>query len=396
MDFSYNESERVFRDELRHWLAEAKRGGDIPPVEEGTLDERVAAGRRWQRCLYDGGWCGVHWPREYGGRGAGLIEQIIFQEELATSGSPQLVNLLALSMVGPLLIDHGSEAQKKRYLEPILTAEKIWCQGFSEPGAGSDLAAVSTRAVRQGDRYRLSGQKVWTSYAQYADLCMLLARTDTEAPKHRGLSLMVVDMRQAGIEVRPLTQMNGEREFNEIFFDGAEVPVDDLVGRENDGWTMAVAMLMYERATLTFQRQLQSRVALDDLIAMAGRAGPDGRRPADDPVIRQRVAQAYIESEALRLTALRHLTGQLRGGRPGPEGSIEKLFWSEMFQRMLETAMAAVGPYGQLSAADPLAPEGGRWPHLYLYSRGRTIAAGTSEIQRSIIAQRVLGRPKAR
>ena len=395
MDFSYSKEELAFRHELGAWLASAKQKGLIPPVEQGTFDERVEAGRAWQRRLYDGGWCGVHWPAAYGGRGAGLIEQIIFQEELAAAGSPQLVNLLALSMVGPLIIDHGSEEQKKRYLEPILMATEIWCQGFSEPGAGSDLAAVSTRAVRQGDRYVLSGQKVWTSYAQYADLCMLLARTDSEAPKHKGLSLMVVDMKQPGVEVRPLTQMNGDREFNEVFFDGAELPCENLIGAENDGWTMAVAMLMYERATLTFQRQLQSRVALNALIAMAGREGPAGR-PADDPLLRQRVAAAYTESEALRLTALRHLTGQLGGGKPGPEGSMEKLFWSEMFQRMLETAMTALGPYGQLSAEDPLAPGGGRWPHLYLYSRGRTIAAGTSEIQRSIIAQRVLGLPKDR
>lgn len=396
MDFSYNAGEQAFRDELRAWLADAKDRGLVPPVEEGSLDERVEAGRRWQHELYDGGWCGVHWPREYGGRGAGLVEQIIFQEELAAAGSPQLVNLLALSMVGPLLIDHGTEEQKHEHLRPILKAEKIWCQGFSEPGAGSDLAAVSTRAVLEGGSYKVSGQKVWTSYAQYADFCMLLVRTDTAADKHRGLSLMVVDMKQPGVEVRPLSQMNGDREFNEVYFDGAEVPSENLVGRENDGWTMAVAMLMYERATLTFQRQLQSRVALDELIAMAGRPGPDGKRPADDPLVRQRVAAAYTESEALRLTALRHLTRQLHGGKPGPEGSMEKLFWSEMFQRMLETAMSVAGPYGQLAAEDPLAPDRGRWPHLYLYSRGRTIAAGTSEIQRSIIAQRVLGLPKDR
>ncbi|RMD82649.1 MAG: acyl-CoA dehydrogenase [Candidatus Dadabacteria bacterium] len=325
-----------------------------------------------------------------------MIEQIIFQEELARAGSPQLVNLLALSMVGPLIIDHGTEEQKRRYLKPILTAEEIWCQGFSEPGAGSDLAAVATRAVREGDEYVVNGQKVWTSYAQYADFCILLARTDPRAPKHEGLTMLIVDMKSPGVEVRPLRQMNGDSEFNQVYFEDVRVPVTSVIGREGDGWRMAIAMLMYERATLTFQRQLQSRVALEDLLRFAREFTLRGRPAIEDPVMRQRLAQAYIENEALRLTSLRHLTKQLRGEPPGPEGSMEKLFWSEMFQRTLELAMAIAGPYGQLAPGDPRAPMKGQWPHLYLYSRGRTIAAGTSEIQRNIIAQRVLGLPRDR
>ena len=395
MDFSYTPEQIRFRNELRAWLEARGQAGEIP-AKTGSLDEHVAAGRRWQQALYEGGWCGLSWPREFGGRGAGLIEQIIFQEELARASSPQLVNLLALTMVGPLIIDHGSDDQKRRYLKNILTADELWCQGYSEPGAGSDLAAVTTRAERDGDSYIVNGQKVWTSYAQYADLCILLVRTHSTGRKHEGLTLMVADMKAPGVTVRPLMQMNGDSEFNEVYFDNARVPAANVLGTPGDGWRMAVAMLMYERATLTFQRQLQSRVALDELLRFAREFDVRGKVPAEDPLVRQRVAEVYIESEAIRLTSLRHLTKQLKGSPPGPEGSMEKLFWSEMFQRMLEVPLVIAGPYSQLAADDPLAPNAGRWPHLYLYSRGRTIAAGTSEIQRGIIAQRVLGLPKDR
>jgi alkylation response protein AidB-like acyl-CoA dehydrogenase len=392
MDFAYKPEQRCFRDELRSWLEARKTAGEIPGVGHASLDDYVAEGKQWQRRLHEGGWCGLHWPASYGGRGIGIVEQIIFQEELARIGSPQLVNLLALSMVGPLLIDHGTESQKLRYLRPILDASEIWCQGYSEPGAGSDLAAVATRAELDGDEYVVNGQKVWTSYAQYADMCILLARISSVGAKHQGLTLMIVDMRSSGIEVRPLRQMNGDSEFNEVYFTDVRVPRENIVGAEGQGWKMAVALLMYERATLTFQRQLQSRVALEDLMRFAReRHGATG-----DPVVAQRVAQAYIESQALRLTSLRHLTRQLSGEPPGPEGSIEKLFWSEMYQRMLEIPLSIAGPYGQLTSEDERAPAEGRWPHLFLYSRGRTIAAGTSEIQRGIIAQRVLGLPKDR
>jgi alkylation response protein AidB-like acyl-CoA dehydrogenase len=394
MDFAYSVEQLRFRDDLRSWLDERRHEGAIPALTLESLDEHVAEGRRWQRLLADAGWCGLHWPAAYGGRGIGIIEQIIFQEELGRAGSPQLVNLLALSMVGPLLIDHGTETQKKRYLRPILEASEIWCQGYSEPGAGSDLAAVATRAERDGDEYVVSGQKVWTSYAQYADFCVLLCRTSDEGAKHKGLTLLIVDMASTGIEVRPLRQMNGDSEFNEVYLSEVRVPAENVVGKAGDGWRMAVALLMYERATLTFQRQLQSRVALEELIRFAREWRDQGL--CDARVVRQRIAQSFIESEALRLTSLRHLTKQLRGEPPGPEGSMEKLFWSEMYQRMLEIPVAVAGPYGQLTAEDPRAPLQGRWPHLLLYSRGRTIAAGTSEIQRGIIAQRVLGLPKDR
>ncbi len=391
MDFSYTAAEERFRLELRTWLA-----ANAPGPEPDGDDAWVAQGKAWQRALYDAGWCGVHWPPAYGGRGASLIEQIIFQEEMARARTPQLINLAGLTMGGPVLIAHGTEAQKQRHLRSILAADEIWCQGFSEPNAGSDLAALTTRAVPDATGFVVTGQKVWTSFARYADWCMLLARTDPDAPKHKGISFLLVDMHSPGVSVRPLKQINGDDDFNEVFFDEVRVPRANLVGEIHRGWDIAIATLMHERQTLTFSRQLQSRIALDQLLALARRF-PSPRAPAArEPTARQRLAAAYIDSEAMRLTALRNLTRALRGGTPGPEGSIEKLFWSEMYQRVLETALAIAGPYGQLLKSSPYALDDGQWPHLFLYSRGRTIAAGSSEIQRNIIAERLLGLPRAR
>jgi alkylation response protein AidB-like acyl-CoA dehydrogenase len=390
MDLAYSPAEERFRSELRTWLAEHP----LPPEPTG-LDAWVAHGKAWQRTLYEAGWCGVHWPVAYGGRGASLIEQIIFQEEMARAGAPQLINLAGLTMGGPVLIAHGSEAQKQRYLQKILAAEEIWCQGFSEPNAGSDLAALRTRAVVDGDDFVVNGQKVWTSYAGYADWCMLLVRTDPEAPKHKGITFLLVDMRSPGVTVRPLRQISGDDDFNEVFFEDVRVPRANVIGAVNQGWDIAITTLMHERQTLTYSRQLQSRVALERLLRLA-RRWPEGRPLAGQPLARQQLAAAVIDSETMRYTALRNLTKVLRGGTPGPEGSVEKLFWSEMYQRMLEQAVGLEGPFGQLLGDSPHAVDGGRWPHLMLYSRGRTIAAGSSEIQRNIIAERVLGLPRQR
>jgi alkylation response protein AidB-like acyl-CoA dehydrogenase len=389
VDFSYSPAEERFRDELRSWLA-----ANPPGPEPERLDEWVAYGKDWQRRLHEAGWCGVHWPIEYGGRGAAPVEQIIFEQEMARARSPLLINLAGLTMGGPVLIAHGTEAQKKRHLKAILAADEIWCQGFSEPNAGSDLASLKTRAVPDGDCFVVSGQKVWTSFAGYADWCMVLARTDPEAAKHRGITFLLVDMRSPGVSVRPLRQINGDEGFNEIFFDDVRVPRANVVGEVNDGWRIAVTTLMHERQTLTFSRQLQSSIALQDLLALAARLPSGSHAAARDRIVRQRLAEAYIDNRAMKFTALRNLTRVLRGGVPGPEGSIEKLFWSEMYQRMLETALALQGPYGQLVKGSAHAVDGGRWPHLLLYSRGRTIAAGSSEIQRNIIAERLLGLPR--
>ncbi|HSP99960.1 MAG TPA: acyl-CoA dehydrogenase family protein [Candidatus Dormibacteraeota bacterium] len=390
MDLAYSPAEERFRGELRAWL---ETNPLAPEPEE--IGAWVAHGKAWQRRLYEAGWCGVHWPTAYGGRGASLIEQIIFQEEMARVGAPQLINLAGLTMGGPVLIAHGTEAQKRRYLQKILAAEEIWCQGFSEPNAGSDLAALRTRAVPDGDDLVVNGQKVWTSFARYADWCMLLVRTDVDAPKHKGITFLLVDMHSPGVTVRPLRQISGDEDFNEVFFEDVRVPRGNVVGAVNGGWDIAITTLMHERQTLTYSRQLQSRVALEQLLTLA-RQWPDGAPLAQQPLARQQLAAAVIDSAAMRYTALRNLTRVLRGGTPGPEGSVEKLFWSEMYQRMLEHAVALLGPFGHLMHGSAHAVDGGRWPHLMLYSRGRTIAAGSSEIQRNIIAERVLGLPRQR
>lgn len=390
MDLSYTPAEERFRAELRAWLA-----ANPPGEEPERLDDWVAYGKAWQRRLYEAGWCGVHWPKQYGGRGASVIEQIIFQEEMARARTPLLINLAGLTMGGPVLIAHGTDAQKRRHLQAILAADEIWCQGFSEPNAGSDLAAIKTRAVLDGDSFIVNGQKVWTSFARYADWCMLLVRTDADAPKHKGITFLLADMHSPGITVRPLKQISGEEDFNEVFFEDVRVPRANVIGAINAGWDIAITTLMHERQTLTFSRQLQSRVALNDLLSLAQRH-PAATPAARQPLLRQKLAAAYIDSEAMKYTALRNLTKALRGGVPGPEGSIEKLFWSEMYQRLLDTAIELEGPYGQLVKGSPHTLDDGAWPHLMLYSRGRTIAAGSSEIQRNIIAERVLGLPRAR
>jgi alkylation response protein AidB-like acyl-CoA dehydrogenase len=390
MDLSFTPAEERFRAELRAWLA-ANPPGDEPD----RLDDWVAYGKAWQRTLYEAGWCGVHWPKQYGGRGASLIEQIIFQEEMARARTPLLINLAGLTMGGPVLIAHGTDAQKRRHLQAILAADEIWCQGFSEPNAGSDLAALKTRAALDGDSFIVNGQKVWTSFARYADWCMLLVRTDPDAPKHKGITFLLAHMHSPGITVRPLRQISGEEDFNEVFFEDVRVPRANVIGQINAGWDIAITTLMHERQTLIFSRQLQSRVALNDLLSLA-RRHPAATPAARQPLLRQKLAAAYIDSEAMKYTALRNLTKTLRGGVPGPEGSIEKLFWSEMYQRLLDTAVELEGPYGQLLKGSPHTLDDGAWPHLMLYSRGRTIAAGSSEIQRNIIAERVLGLPRAR
>jgi alkylation response protein AidB-like acyl-CoA dehydrogenase len=391
MDLAYSPQEERFRADLRAWLEQ-----NAPGPEPERIDEWVTYGKAWQRKLYEAGWCGIAWPKEYGGRGATLIEQVIFQEEMARAKTPLLINLAGLTMGGPVLIAHGTDEQKQRYLKSILSADEIWCQGFSEPNAGSDLAALKTRAVLDGDDFVVTGQKVWTSFARYADWCMLLVRTDPDAPKHKGITFLLADMRSPGVTVRPLKQISGDEDFNEVFFEDVRVPRRNVIGHINGGWEIAITTLMHERATLTFSRQLQSRVALSDMIALARSWQRAGRAATADPVVRQLLAQALIESDVIKYTAYRSLTKTLRGGVPGPEGSIEKLFWSEMYQRMLETALAIEGPYGQLVKGSARAPAEGLWPHLMLYSRGRTIAAGSSEIQRNIIAERVLGLPRQR
>jgi alkylation response protein AidB-like acyl-CoA dehydrogenase len=390
MDLNLIPNELQFRDEFRAWLKI-----NVPKEWKGGTsaedrDDYIEYLRDWQRKLYEGGWAGISWPKEYGGRGASLMEQAIFQEELARANAPQLIGTIGLSLVGPTIIAMGTGAQKSRYLAPILSGEEIWCQGFSEPNAGSDLASLGTKAIRDGDEFIVNGQKTWTSFAQLADLCQLLVRTDSQAPKHKGITCLLVNMRSEGISVRPLRQMSGDSGFNEVFFSSVRVPVSQVLGEVNQGWTTAITALMNERANLGTGIQVVFKRNLVALIARSHTIERNGRRVSEDPVVRQRLAQAHLELEILRLNTNRALTSLSKTGVPGPEGSIQKLYWSEWNQRLQQTAQEILGPYGQLKDFD-----NGIWEYAYLRARGNTIEAGTSEIQRNIIAERVLGLPKS-
>jgi alkylation response protein AidB-like acyl-CoA dehydrogenase len=299
-------------------------------------------------------------------------------------------------MAGPTIITHGTDAQKMRFLQKILSGEEIWCQGFSEPNSGSDVAAARTRAELKGDEFVVNGQKVWTTLGHIAQWCMLLVRTDPDAPKHRGLSYLLVDMKTPGVTVKPLRQMTGEAEFNELFFDDVHVPRENLVGGMGDGWRVATTTLMNERGTSALASVMRYRIVFDEIVDLARNTIREGRPATQDPVVRQQLAQFFVELEMMRFTNYRTFSKILKGGDPGPEGSMSKLTWSELNQRMMEFVMALEGPASQLMRGSPHAVEGGRWQHHFLRSRANTIEAGTSEIQRNIIAERVLGLPKSR
>jgi alkylation response protein AidB-like acyl-CoA dehydrogenase len=292
-------------------------------------------------------------------------------------------------MGGPTVIAHGTEEQKRRYLEPILSAEEIWCQGFSEPGSGSDLASLKTRAVRSGDEWVVTGQKVWTTFAHKAKWCMLVARTDQDAPKHKGLTYFLMDMEQDAVQVRPLRQITGEAEFNELFIEEARIPHENIVGGEGNGWAVAITTLMHERATLAFSLQVGVQIAMRELVDRAqSTRGSNGDPASADPVIRQRLAQLLIEAEALRLNAYRGLSATMRTGVPGPEGSLGKWHWSEINQSLTELAMDIAGPGAMLADTD--------WTYRFLRARANSIEGGTTEILKNIVAERVLGLPRMR
>ena len=382
MDLNYTSSELAFRDALRAWLA-----SNIPSEWDGTQGFDFLC--RWQRRVHEGGWAGVSWPREYGGRGATVVEQVIFLEEMARAAAPPLANILGLSLIGPTIIAHGTEAQKRRYLANILSAEEIWCQGFSEPNAGSDLANLSTEARRDGDYFIVNGQKVWTSFGQVADWCELIVRTDPAAPRHKGLTILLVDMHSPGVQARPLRQITGESEFSEIFFHDVRVPASNVLGAVNDGWNVALGTLMHERATLGAAMHVNYTRHFDRLLDAARRLGRDR-----DPVIRQKLAQIYSEIEILRLNQMRAVSRISSTGMPGPEGSIQKIFWSELNQRFQQVAQEVLGPFGQLEDSSEFALDG-QWAYSYLRARGNTIEAGTSEVQRNIVGHFVLGLPRS-
>ncbi len=379
VDLTLTPDEQAFRDELRAWL-EQNHPGPSPHGGDQVLFEFE---REWQRRLHAGNWAGISWPKEYGGRGASLIEQAIFGEELARQKAPRPANVLGLVMGGPVVIAHGTEEQKERFLEPILSAEEIWCQGFSEPESGSDLASLKTKAVKEDGGWRITGQKVWTTFAHEAKWCMLVARSDPAVPKHKGLTYFLLDMEQDEVEVRPLRQITGEAEFNELFIENAYVPDENVVGGEGNGWMVAITTLMNERAGLGASAALGLANTLGELIELARENGK-----ADDPLVRDKVARLKIGIEGLRLGAFRALTATMKVGTPGPEGSIAKLQWSSANQALTELALE-VGGAETLASDNP-------WAYRFLRSRANSIEGGTSDVLKNIVAERVLGLPKLR
>lgn len=389
MDLKFSAEDEAYRLKLRAWL-EDNMPSEPPPHGQ---DAAFAYRRNWQRKLYDGGWVGIQWPKEYGGQGATLIQQAIYAQETARARAPQPANGLGISIVGPTLIHHGTEEQKKRYIPKILNADEIWCQGFSEPNSGSDLASLQTKAVLDGDEFVVNGQKIWTSLGQYADWCILLVRTDPDAPKHRGITFLLVDMHTPGITVRPLKQITGHAEFNETFFDNVRVPRENVVGEINEGWRIAMTTLTYERGISTLSTQVRMQQNLEAMCDYARKTRRNGHTLSEDPIYRQQLAEAHIRVEIMLLNLYRGITAQLRGQPPGPESSLAKLYWSELDKWMQELGMALQGPYSQLDwDSDYAVP--GDWQYNFLRSRAGTIYSGTSEIQRNIIGERVLGLPK--
>jgi alkylation response protein AidB-like acyl-CoA dehydrogenase len=394
MDFKLSAPEEAFRDELRAWL-DAHCARDWETIRQTLGSEaRAAFLIDWQRRLHAAGYVGLHWPTAYGGRGATVMEQVIFYEEMARARAPELANQIGLDMAGPAIMAHGTEAQKRLHLPRILAGEHIFCQGFSEPDAGSDLASVQTRAERRAGAFVITGQKVWTSYAHYANWCTVLARTDPAARRHRGLTYFLVDMKTPGLLVRPLRQMSGDAEFSEVYLDGVEVPEDCVLGRVDGGWEVAITTLMFERGPRTLTRQLILREGLAELLDLARARTRSGRPAASDPLVRQRLAQVYIDTETLRYANLRILTRLLQGETAGPEGSASKLFFSETWQKVTELALELQDAYAMLGPGSEWTPDDGRWQYRALRSRGNTIQGGTSEIMRNILAERVLGLPR--
>lgn len=384
MDLTYSAEDEAFRGRLRAWLAahlaEAKR---MPRDPSAAVEHSKA----WQRRMYEAGFVGLAWPKECGGQSAPVTQQVILSEELARAEAPPFINSVGLYNIGPALIAHGSPEQKQRFLPKILSAEEIWCQGFSEPNAGSDLAALRTRAEEDGDFFVLNGQKVWTSLGPIADWCFLLARTDFQAPKQEGISYLLMDMKSAGVGMAPIRQITGKSHFSELFLENVRVPKANLVGEKNRGWAIAKSTLSFERSGLSGIVELERH--LSELAQLARRVGRAG-----EALFRQRFAQLVIEKETLRYTGYRTLTQQLRGVPPGPESAIGKLVNSELRQRIMDLAMEVQGPYAAIGRGNACALDRGRWQGLYLDGRAYTIGGGTSEVMRNIIAERSLGLPK--
>ena len=390
MQLTETASERALADEVRAFLSgQGVRSEDLPR----ELDDRMALLQRWQAACYDAGYVGRTWPAEFGGGGRPPVEQIVVDQELAAAGAPEFVNIVGLGVLGPSLLRFGNDEQRRRYIPPILSAEEIWCQGFSEPEAGSDLASLRTRAVQDGDNFVINGQKTWVSWGQYAKYCGLLARTDDTVPRHRGISMLIVDMSAPGVEVRPMTQITGHAEFSELFLDDVVVPRENLLGELGDGWKIAMYTLGHERGTAALPRQVKLRTWFDRAVSAARRREVDGRPLIDDPEAQAALARALIGIEVLRHHAYRSAGEFLQGGAVGPESSSVKLLMAEAEQRLASTVLEVLGPTLQGGDPDDI-PENDFWYETYLYSRAASVYGGTRQIQRDIIADRILALPK--
>jgi alkylation response protein AidB-like acyl-CoA dehydrogenase len=394
MDLNYAPEDREFRNATRRWFE-----ANTPAAEPKTLAERKA----WHRTLYDAGYVGMLWPKEYGGRGATPMQQAIVQDEMARASAPPPINGLGIGFIGPTIIVHGTEAQKQRYLRTMLTAEEIWCQLYSEPNAGSDLAGLKTRAEEDGDHYVVNGQKIWTSSGPIADWGILLARTDAKAPKHKGISCFLFDMRQPGVEVRPLKQITGSALFSEVFMTGARAEKSDLIGRLNGGWEIAQTTLGYERGANSLGRVTRYVTAFHHLVKSAKELRRHGKPLLEDPVVRAKLGRVFADLEVQRYAALRVLSALSKGEPIGAASSITKLSYTEFEKRFFEVGLEILGPYGQLMPGSPddvteevstSSGEPGTFATAYLWSRAGTIYSGSSEIQKNVIGERVLGLPK--
>jgi alkylation response protein AidB-like acyl-CoA dehydrogenase len=397
VDFTLTPEQEAFRERVRAWLTTnipADWQGRMGASSDVPRPEAYEFLRQWQRTLYEAGFIGLTWPREAGGQGLTFMEELILHEEMAVQKAPPILNILGVGMAGPTIVAYGTDAQKARYPAKILSCEEIWCQGYSEPNSGSDLAALQTRAVKDGEHYVINGQKVWTSLAHIADWMMLLARTDPDAPKHKGITYFLLDMKAPGVTVKPLRQITGDPEFNEVFFDNVRVHESQVLGGVNNGWQVGLTTLMYERLALGFGLQVRLRIALEGLIDLSRKMEKHGRVVTKDPVMRQKLAQLWIDTECLKYTGARAITKLLRGEMPGPEASTGKMGWVETHQRLQELAMEIEGPYSQLARGSEWAVEGGTWQYTFLRSRANSIEGGTTEIQKNIIGERILGLPK--
>jgi alkylation response protein AidB-like acyl-CoA dehydrogenase len=392
MNFNYSVADEEFRTEFRRWL-EQNRQYAVPALGPLADEDEIKwdATLQWHRKLYEGGWLGITWPKEYGGRGGSLMQEIICEQELEGIGSGVPFTGPGIWLLGPTLIHWGTAEQKQRHLGKVLSGEEIWCQGYSEPNAGSDLAAIQTRAVEKDGYFVINGSKVWTSMAHHAHWMFLLARTDTNAPKHKGISYILVDMRTPGITIQPLIQITGARHFNQVFLEDVRVPVENLVGAKNQGWQVALTTLAFERSSGQ-ERIMMARVR--ELARLAQQLSRDDSALWDEPGVRQRIGQFAAEAAAIRYTGFRQLTRQLKGLPPGPEGSMIKLSASELGLRIAAYAMELLGPFAQLERTDDMAVAHGIWARRMLEARGPMIYSGANEIQRNILGERVLGLPK--